>query len=42
MIEANGGAKSTGGISENAINDIAEKNPKKKIYIEVAERAIGK
>ena len=38
LIEANGGAQSTGGTSGNAINGIAEKNPNKEKYLEAANK----
>lgn len=41
LIEANGGAKSSGGSSGNAINGIASGNPKRDDYINAANEAFG-
>ena len=41
LIDANGGAKSTNGTSGNAINGISTKNPKKKQYIDAANKEFG-
>ncbi len=41
MIEANGGAKSVGGTSGNAINGISSKNPKRDTYIREAKKEFG-
>ncbi|MEE4244917.1 MAG: RHS repeat-associated core domain-containing protein [Kangiellaceae bacterium] len=38
LIDANGGAKSQGGTSGNAINGISDKNPKKQDYIDAADK----
>ncbi|MDX2053374.1 MAG: toxin TcdB middle/N-terminal domain-containing protein [Polyangiaceae bacterium] len=38
LIDANGGAKSRGGTSGNAINGISPSNPKKSAYIEAAKK----
>ena len=42
LIDKNGGAKSTGGTSGNAINGISDKNPKKAQYIEAAKKEFDK
>lgn len=41
LIEKNGGAKSTGGTSGNAINGIGKNNKKKSIYINSAIEEFG-
>ena len=41
LIEANGGAKSQGGTSGNAINGVSPKNPKAPIYKKAAEDEFG-
>ena len=41
LIEANGGAKSVGGTSGNAINGISPNNKKKNIYINAAKKSFG-
>ena len=41
LIESNGGAKSQGGTSGNAINGISPKNPKRDQYLEAAENEFG-
>jgi len=41
LIDAYGGAKSTGGSSGNAINGISSKNKKKEIYLESANKEFG-
>lgn len=38
MIVQNGGAKSQGGTSGNAINGISDKNPKKDQYMDAAKK----
>ena len=40
-IEANGGAKSQGGTSGNAINDVSARNPKASVYKREAEKEFG-
>ena len=42
LIDKNGGAKSTGGTSGNAINGISDKNPNKAKYIEAAKKEFDK
>lgn len=42
LIDKNGGSKSTGGNSGNAINGIGDKNPKKAQYIEAAKKEFDK
>lgn len=41
LIESNGGAKSKGGTSGNAINSISPTNPKKQQYMNAAFRVFG-
>ena len=41
LIDSNGGAKSTGGTSGNAINGISSNNPKRDYYIESARGEFG-
>ncbi len=41
LIEANGGAKSSGGTSGNAINGISPKNPKRETYMNAARNEFG-
>ncbi len=42
LIEANGGAKSSGGTSGNAINGVAPNNPNKKdLYLDQAKKEFG-
>ena len=41
LIDANGGAKSQGGSSGNAINGISDTNPKKQIYEEARRNEFG-
>ena len=41
LIEANGGAKSQGGTSGNAINGVAPKNPKRAFYENEANKEFG-
>ncbi len=41
LIDANGGAKSVGGTSGNAINGIGPNNKKKGIYINAAMELFG-
>jgi hypothetical protein len=41
MIEANGGARSMGGTSGNAINGISPNNPKLPSYMSAAEAEFG-
>lgn len=40
LIDANGGSKSQGGTSGNAINGISDKNPKKQGYIDAANKEL--
>jgi hypothetical protein len=42
LIEANGGAKSTGGTSGNAINGVSATNQKKQQYSDAANKEFGK
>lgn len=42
MIEKNGGAKSMGGTSGNAINGISPKNPNRENYMQKASNSFGK
>jgi hypothetical protein len=41
LIEANGGAKSQGGTSGNAINGISDSNPNREQYMSAAEEEFG-
>lgn len=40
-IEANGGARSTGGTSGNSINGISATNPRRQDYLDAANREFG-
>lgn len=42
IIDANGGAKSTGGSSGNSINAIDSKNPQRQRYLDAATKEFGK
>ncbi|HET9867312.1 MAG TPA: RHS repeat-associated core domain-containing protein, partial [Nitrospira sp.] len=41
VLDANGGARSQGGTSGNAINEISQKNPKRTKYLKEAVREFG-
>lgn len=41
MIDAHGGAKSAGGTSGNAIRGISPKNPRRKKYLDAANKHLG-
>ena len=41
LIESNGGAKSQGGTSGNAINGVSKNNPKRRIYDDARKREFG-
>jgi hypothetical protein len=40
-IDLQGGAQSMGGTSSNAINSIAQANPKLEQYLEAAKKVLG-
>jgi hypothetical protein len=41
LIEANGGARSQGGTSGNAINGVSPRNPKARVYKREAKKEFG-